>query len=401
MKYIKLVALFLISLHVSNVFAYRIITPDIHESMTRASKSCFDDAKNKKIAPSKCDTDIDKNIDVNVSWMHDSSLKMLDLKGRYLRIRGITATYPDLEDAVRWPDDPTHELSLGAPKFSAKLLFKACNSYKKDDGSMNIDAGLICSSHFGDLQFLHAQASRVGEAAIDTHTKIIDWAEFLYNVAANKMNDAALDQDYCEYFVKDTLFHKAMMPNESIKACIKVAGNKEKWKVASLFNITCSSPLPSAMKCSEWSGPSLYDKARIQATGAILHLIQDSYSQGHIKRGKCEINKNKTAVIAKVECMRIEQFTTYEGQYNHGDTDLNPIFKSSCKKDNTMNPVLAGALSLWYINQGSEYKNFRDEVLYKVFGTPEDIKENAVESGLGACFEEELDKNPYVDTDYD
>jgi hypothetical protein len=394
--------------------AYKILEPSIHETITRASKACFDHAKTQDAAPAECSKyiinnkkgflDTKSNKDVDVTWMHDSSIALFDIKERFKRIKGYTATYPHLEEAVRWPDDPTQELGAGFVKFGAKLLIPdVCESYRnKITGNIDLNAGLICTSHYGDLQFMHAQASSLDEPAIDTYRNIINWAEFLYSVASGEMTNDDLDEEYCKYFDKDTAFNNAMLPNKTVKAC--GSSDNEKWTVATLFNLTCSSPVPSKYQCKEWVGAASFDKARITATGALLHLIQDSYSQSHVKRGDCEIRKDKNDkdyVIAKVECELPEYFTTYKGQHNHDDADQAPMFSKSCDDESAMNPVLAGAITLWYIDRRESFDEFRDKVLYKVFGSPEHIKNNGMDAELGHCFVEELNKKPREDTAFE
>lgn len=51
--------------------------------------------------------------DVRSWWIKDSDLAWYDLWGWTLRGLDYTADYPTLEDAVKWPDDPTKEISAG------------------------------------------------------------------------------------------------------------------------------------------------------------------------------------------------------------------------------------------------------------------------------------------------
>jgi len=386
MKINKWILSILTILFSANVFAYKIIVPDIHESMTRSSKACFDKAMTTKTEPKDCLVDL--NIDnIEVWWMEDSSLAFYDVLGWIKRGLNYTADLPDLEDAVRWPDDPTKEISAGILKIGSKLLTDTCESYRDAaTGIIDLNAGLICVSHYGELQFLHAQASSVGEPASDTHNKIISWASFLYLVASRKLSNEDLNEDYCTYFSEDSLFNRAMLPSNLSTPC---TSNKGKWKVSSLFNITCSSPKPSAWGCNEWVGDASYDKARIMATGALLHLVQDSFSQSHAERGACEIEDNK--VVAKVECKPVSRFTTYKGQENHADADFMPQFKSSCAESEMIDdPILAGAKILWYIENAESLDDFKTNVIYKVFGTPEYVVTHGEPAGLGQCFVNKL-----------
>lgn len=389
MKVAKNIIFVMITFYASSVYAYKIIKPAVHESMTRASIACFHQAFLQNKMPTTCALQLDGNEDVNVSWMHDSSLSFYDMHGWIKRALNYTADYPDLEEAVRWPDDPTQELSLqgGFYKFGNKLLFDVCEKYRNPATKhLDINAGLICASHFGDLEFLHAQASDLNESAIVTHKKIIAWASLLYEIASGKLSDEDLNQSYQSYFSNNTDFDKAMLPS---KHSIPITSKNGIWRLKTLFNLTCSGPKPSSWGCHEWTGLASYDKARIIATGALLHLIQDSYSQSHTKRGTCKINEKK--VIAKIECLPIEYFTTYKGQKNHDDADQMPSFKESCTTSKTIdNPILAGAKTLWFINENDKKKgsleNFKTHVLYRVFSTPEYIKKHGKRAELGECF---------------
>lgn len=189
-------------------------------------------------------------------------------------------------------------------------MIGACKLYDDKTGKIDLNDGLICVPHHGELQFLHVQASSINEPATKTYNKIKDWASFLYQVASGAYADTKLNEPYCEYFKGDGAFKKAMLPSQYSVPCNDE--KTEKWKLTTLFNMTCKTPLPSSWRCKEWTGLAHYDKARIQAAGALLHLIQDSYSQSHTERGSCVVQDDE--VVAKVECVAPTMFTTYKGQ---------------------------------------------------------------------------------------
>ncbi|HTF97509.1 MAG TPA: hypothetical protein VL995_15320 [Cellvibrio sp.] len=355
---------------------------DIHEALTRTSKSCFDRALEAKLKPTVCPNELTVNDDIDMTWMHDSSISLVDIGGWYKRMMGYSAKYPNLAEAVRWPDDPTRQIGVsGIVKFSINML-KNCDQYLGDNpnGRNDINDGLLCNSHNGDMQFLHSQASEVGEPSIDTYKKITGWATFLYMVASGHLTNEDLDQEYCSYFSGDDLLSKALLPNERSIPCED--SKDPKWKLTTLFTFKCPHPL-SSNGCYEEVGPSRFDKARINATGALLHLIQDSYSQSHSERGSCEVNDGK--VTAKIECLPITRFTTYRGQIKHGDADRTPLFGQEC--DSTgIGPTLAGAIMLWNINQKRPLHEFQVD-LERIFGTEAYITKHTFASSLGQCFE--------------
>lgn len=352
---------------------------DIHEDMTRAAKHCLDVANGA--APEGCEPRFleDGEAKVDVSWLHDSSIRFYDVIGWIRRWTGLDARYPNLREAVRWPDDPTRQISvLGGAKFGVNML-SGCASTSAD--GTDINDGLLCNSHYGDMQFLHAQASSLGEPAAVTHGKILRWADFLFNVASGHLNNQTLDEPYCAYFGGEDAFSKAMLPDQQALPCD--GGPDERWTLTTLFTFKCSNPLQS-QTCTEETGPSRHDKARISAAGALLHLIQDSYSQSHCARGQCGPGHDGK-VLAKVECLPITMFTTYKGQQHHKDADRRPRFAPSCRSGNGVDdPISASAKALWHIRNRSTIEAFRAD-LYRVFGTPESIR-GARAAGLGECF---------------
>ena len=76
-------------------------------------------------------------------------------------------------DAVRWPDDPTRQISAtGLGKIAVNLGAERC---KKHVGPGKPFGGLMCNSHYGALQFLHAMRPTAGEAPSETRAKILGW----------------------------------------------------------------------------------------------------------------------------------------------------------------------------------------------------------------------------------
>ena len=102
---------------------------------------------------------------------------------------------------VRWNDDPPFRLdpSTEIPKsckaqetirFTTQprcwaTLFQ--NAAKRAAAGEDLDdrnhSPLLHRSHFGDLQFIHAMASKDGEMAEETQRNILMWAEFTWRVA--------------------------------------------------------------------------------------------------------------------------------------------------------------------------------------------------------------------------
>jgi hypothetical protein len=342
----------------------------IHEEMTRAAKHCFDLAEQYGNKPEHCATRLDRaeRRRVDVRWTHDKFILP-------------SAGYPNLEQAVRWPDDPTRQIRAPTIGKLAATMLRECE-WSAQSG-VTINDGLLCNSHHGQMQFLHAQASDSGEAASVTHAKIMAWAEFLYEVASGQMDSTKLDSDYCTYFEGESPFNRAMRPDTLAVPCRR--GRPEGWNVATLFLLRCSNPLRSTV-CNEDVSPSRYEKARIIAVGALLHLIQDSFSQSHCARGQCDDSTGRVKPV--VECMPITMFTTYgvQDKSRHAQADRRPEFAPSCANNDSIDdPVTASAKVLWHVRHGSSTAKFRED-FYRVFGRPETILASGVPSGSGNCF---------------
>lgn len=93
----------------------------------------------------------------------------------------------ELRQGVRWPDDPQRKLEGKRATVNFGAAFKAV-SYCMNGGVH--EAGLLCASHFGDLQFLHSMASTSSETTEVTRSKILDWARFSYDYAVGRLNDS-------------------------------------------------------------------------------------------------------------------------------------------------------------------------------------------------------------------
>ena len=124
---------------------------------------------------------------------------------------------------------------------------------------------MTARSHFGDLQFFHGMASSDAEAPATTKAHMLNWARFLVKVAKG-----------------------ASPPSRSSRTCPR------------------SAPVPQAgdrtvKELFGW-GKGEFVKIRQRAVGALFHMIQDSYAQGHVERNK------------KGE---ISEFHAYGGQDEH------------------------------------------------------------------------------------
>lgn len=173
---------------------------------------------------------------------------------------------------VRWPDDPPFLLNAKSPPrikgcdVSVTLrstsqplcwweLFKDAGSQAKKKSHLKAPAFgpgdyMLYRSHYGDLQFMHAMGAYDGETAGETVDRMKIWAEFLWGVASGKTLTGT--------FIRDL-------------------GDR---KLASYFpgDITATNLFATGIVEVRKD----LDKV---AMGALLHMVQDSFSQAHAERG--------------------------------------------------------------------------------------------------------------------
>lgn len=198
---------------------------------------------------------------------------------------------------VRWNDDPPFRLHpdqarnlpcktdetvrfITQPKCWAGLFWDA-EKKAKEGASMDANSGysLLHRSHFGDLQFLHAMASKDGELPQVTRQKILMWIEFTWRVASHeyrlgtRLRDVEVD-GFAEHF------------------------GKTEWNVQDLFTL---------------GNVALRRNIDEVAFGSLLHVVEDSFAQGHVDRDE-PIYGNKCIEGSYVRPGAIGEFHSYGGQ---------------------------------------------------------------------------------------
>lgn len=182
---------------------------------------------------------------------------------------------PDLEWAgpyviagVRWNDDPVFQLKTGEARglpctvgdtisFVTQTrcwieLFRDAEKKSQLDPKYFLKPGAgsyLSRSHFGDLQFLHAMASIDGESPAETKEKLLMWAEFTWGVAQGKYN---LETPLRSISIPRWANHFANGQN-----------------VQDMLTL---------------GRPWLRAHVREVAFGSLLHLVQDSFAEGHVQR---------------------------------------------------------------------------------------------------------------------
>jgi hypothetical protein len=142
-------------------------------------------------------------------------------------------------------------------------------------------------SHFGDMQFLHAMASRAGEKPADTREKALRWLEFSYRVSRGEigprvnvfsLREAGSEMDAATRDWVSSLFR---------------APDKQLWLVQDVFL------------------PGVGDLKHV-AFGTFLHVVQDSYSASHVRRLARRTQSNGCPSYDASD--PIAEFHTYVGQ---------------------------------------------------------------------------------------
>lgn len=203
---------------------------------------------------------------------------------------------------VRWNDDPPFRLLpdqaknlscktdetvrfITQPKCWAGLFWDA---EKKAKSGVTMDASngysMLHRSHFGDLQFLHAMASKDGEAPEVTRKKILTWAEFSWRIA---LREYGLDTRLRDVKIEGFSEHFG----------------KTEWNVQDLFTL---------------GNVALRRNIDEVAFGSLLHVVEDSFASGHVERSEPVYGKQCNGSGSLFKPGSITQFHAYGNQ----DTDL-------------------------------------------------------------------------------
>lgn len=215
---------------------------------------------------------------------------------------------------VRWNDDPPFRFEKGQGNFRGCeadmtirfVTFPKCWGEVFKDGERRAKAGthlngsnapLLVRSHFGDMQFLHAMASRDNESASDVRDRILMWSELTWRIA---LGEYKLSQR-----VKD----------------IPVAGvndlfNDKGWSIQDLFAL--GNPLIRK--------PDQMSKV---AFGSLLHIVEDSFANGHVERRATNDGEYCSGTVASLPAPgKIVEFHSYTNQDSsiHGEDDSRTAF---------------------------------------------------------------------------
>lgn len=218
---------------------------------------------------------------------------------------------------VRWNDDPPFRFEQGHGNFGGcepgatvrLVTFPRCWANVFKDGEKRAGDGevldaakapLVVRSHFGDMQFLHAMASRDKEAASTVRDRIIAWAEFTWR--------SALGEFPLSTRVRDV----------PVSGFIELFGIKG-WSIQDLFALGN----PHVRKPDNMSE---------LAFGSLLHVVEDSFAGGHVERGMPDGREKCVGTFGEYPMPgRIMEFHSYGQQDSskHGDDDTRSAFSAS------------------------------------------------------------------------
>ena len=241
--------------------------------------------------------------------------------------------------ASRWSDNPTRQLyGTGSLKFIVMMGLGRCESVIEQ-----FKPGLLCHSHAGELQFLHAMKNG-SESFAETTAKIENWSRFAYQAATTM----PLDTEICPLGSGAFPALGGAFAALDFSSCGAHEGNR--WTVRHLFGFRCSNAFWSG-KCGVIENGR---EVRLAALGSLIHLIQDSYSQAHNARGG---NFPVGPYAARVTCQPVVAYYDYGPQSVsvHDKADVAPVFDTGCGEGSaTLDPVTAVARLKWLVANGCD-----------------------------------------------
>lgn len=214
---------------------------------------------------------------------------------------------------VRWNDDPPFMLSPNAArrttcKTTETIRFQTqplCWGVLFKDAKKRAGAGevfdaksrsaMLYRTHFGDLQYLHAMASGDGVPANITQQRMLQWAEFTWSVASGTTTLATKLRVIDVPVVKDSFGYTD-------------------WSVQDLLTL---------------GSPGLREHIRDVAFGTLLHMVQDSFAEGHTDRESSDPDRNCAIGEWRMEAPgAIREFHAYNRQDGdlHAEADSQKAF---------------------------------------------------------------------------
>jgi hypothetical protein len=240
----------------------------------------------------------------------------------------------------------------------------------------------MCSSEFGKLGFFHAmmsvddftpiaEAREQGAESADlrsrmmekTRRKILAWVSFAYRVAKGDLNP---DDAFCSAVSKDPELADAFSDGDGCRTA------DAKWTIRKVFTFVCPNPKLDR-ECKSTTDTS-DAKVRLAALGALLHVIQDSYTQTHVRRLVEPVRDSSGKLAAVIVCAAPKQYYFFDPKNpndGHNNADAAPSIRL-CGQSDVDDPVSAGATVLWLLRVGRPAGDLATYLSQRVFPIDKD-----------------------------
>ena len=255
-------------------------TEPVHEEITNRIYGCNGDVCDGSVA-----TSAPVPVLAGVRWNDDPPFRMTAQQ-----LRGVSCK---TRETIRFETQPSCWVGL----------FMDANKSAAKGETFGPGDAMLYRSHFGDLQYLHAMASKNGEPAGQTKERLMGWFEFTWR--------AAMGEYTLETRLRD-------IDNPTIRA----AYDRTEWRLLDLYTLGASG--------------GLRQHVNDVAFGSLLHTLQDSYAAGHAEREEasgiklCSIRGMSVAAPGN-----IREFHAYNQQDHglHADADSRASFMRSFQNE--------------------------------------------------------------------
>lgn len=210
---------------------------------------------------------------------------------------------------ARWNDDPLGIMKTGVP-VDFYLSFKdSCKRPAQIDPTWD----LMYRTHCGDMQYLHGMASSALETTAQTRARIMMWAEFTFRVSTGEIPKN-------QNFRSIPTLMSAQGGEQFSQSLTHNTTRRLLWQPEDLFTTNCTrKPTLKALLrghgwtesyCNETHNNHAASDIQNLALGSLLHLLQDSFSDSHVKRFP-----SHTEQVSRLTGVQgVEQFGNYAKQ---------------------------------------------------------------------------------------
>lgn len=243
----------------------------------------------------RCIDDKNYNRDGKGQPIHEAITRIAYSSAYARKLREQTWQSP-LLGGVEWNDDP-EELLRKAFHYGG---WRNALEFKRKIALEEKGTTIMNRSHYGDLQFLHAMLPSDANQTVALQ-RLRKWLEYTYQVAIGKVPYDTLRRNtpYHEFFAK--------------VGCPSPGG---KCTVLDLFDMKLHFRVKDG---KPFSPAKLQENLQELATGAIAHVIQDSYSAGHTRR---EGGTGKLLEMYRYDAKNREDHCMFDGGYKMNTANI-------------------------------------------------------------------------------